>query len=145
MRDFRDAKAMAHSLRDALKAKAVETTHSECLELVAKAFGFENWNILSAKINSEPRGELADPPPAAGDQATQKTLYCSFCGKSQHEVRKLIAGPAVNICDECVDLCADIVDDPEFDAELFRLMRGGEAHAPSLVHPRARPLRGTRA
>ena len=38
-----------------------------------------------------------------------KLLYCSFCGKSQHEVRKLIAGPAVFVCDECVDLCNDII------------------------------------
>jgi ATP-dependent Clp protease ATP-binding subunit ClpX len=38
-----------------------------------------------------------------------KILYCSFCGKSQHEVRKLIAGPSVYICDECVDLCNDII------------------------------------
>ena len=38
-----------------------------------------------------------------------KLLYCSFCGKSQHEVRKLIAGPSVFICDECVDLCDDII------------------------------------
>ncbi len=38
-------------------------------------------------------------------------LYCAFCGKSQHEVRKLIAGPAVFICDECVELCMDIVAD----------------------------------
>lgn len=38
-----------------------------------------------------------------------KLLYCSFCGKSQHEVRKLIAGPSVFICDECVDLCEDII------------------------------------
>lgn len=38
-----------------------------------------------------------------------KTLYCSFCGKSQHEVKKLIAGPSVYICDECVDLCEDII------------------------------------
>ena len=36
-------------------------------------------------------------------------LYCSFCGKSQHEVRKLIAGPTVFICDECVELCNDII------------------------------------
>ena len=36
-------------------------------------------------------------------------LYCSFCGKSQHEVRKLIAGPTVFICDECVELCMDII------------------------------------
>ncbi len=40
-----------------------------------------------------------------------KLLYCSFCGKSQHEVRKLIAGPSVYVCDECVDLCNDIIKD----------------------------------
>ncbi len=40
---------------------------------------------------------------------TKNTLYCSFCGKSQHEVRKLIAGPTVFICDECVELCMDII------------------------------------
>ena len=40
---------------------------------------------------------------AGGD--SKNTLYCSFCGKSQHEVRKLIAGPTVFICDECVELC----------------------------------------
>ncbi|MCB2100028.1 MAG: ATP-dependent Clp protease ATP-binding subunit ClpX, partial [Rhodobacterales bacterium] len=40
---------------------------------------------------------------------SKNTLYCSFCGKSQHEVRKLIAGPTVFICDECVELCMDII------------------------------------
>ncbi|MFN3837722.1 MAG: ATP-dependent Clp protease ATP-binding subunit ClpX [Brevundimonas sp.] len=45
---------------------------------------------------------------AAGSDA-KSTLYCSFCGKSQHEVRKLIAGPTVFICDECVELCMDII------------------------------------
>ena len=44
---------------------------------------------------------------ASGDG--KNTLYCSFCGKSQHEVRKLIAGPTVFICDECVELCMDII------------------------------------
>ena len=44
---------------------------------------------------------------SSGDKG--KLLYCSFCGKSQHEVRKLIAGPSVFICDECVDLCNDII------------------------------------
>ena len=39
----------------------------------------------------------------------EKLLYCSFCGKSQHEVRKLIAGPSVFICDECIELCNDII------------------------------------
>ncbi len=42
---------------------------------------------------------------------TDKLLYCSFCGKSQHEVRKLIAGPSVFICDECVDLCNEIISE----------------------------------
>ena len=41
--------------------------------------------------------------------SSEKLLYCSFCGKSQHEVRKLIAGPSVFICDECVELCNDII------------------------------------
>jgi len=49
--------------------------------------------------------EMADS--ASGD--SKNTLYCSFCGKSQHEVRKLIAGPTVFICDECVELCMDII------------------------------------
>jgi ATP-dependent Clp protease ATP-binding subunit ClpX len=44
-----------------------------------------------------------------GSGDTKNTLYCSFCGKSQHEVRKLIAGPTVFICDECVELCMDII------------------------------------
>jgi ClpX C4-type zinc finger/Glyoxalase superfamily protein len=130
MRDFRDAKVMARALRDALKAKAFETTHAEALELIAKAFGYDNWNVLSAKI------EAAEP--AASDERElsvvasrapappPKTLYCSFCGKSQHEVRKLIEGPAsLFICDECVELCIDIVE-PDDDFELFRLMRANE-------------------
>src|SRR6516165_5341853 len=44
-----------------------------------------------------------------GDSESKNTLYCSFCGKSQREVRKLIAGPTVFICDECVELCMDII------------------------------------
>jgi ATP-dependent Clp protease ATP-binding subunit ClpX len=44
-----------------------------------------------------------------GSTDSKNTLYCSFCGKSQHEVRKLIAGPTVFICDECVELCMDII------------------------------------
>jgi ATP-dependent Clp protease ATP-binding subunit ClpX len=46
---------------------------------------------------------------SSGD--SKNTLYCSFCGKSQHEVRKLIAGPTVFICDECVELCTDIIQE----------------------------------
>jgi len=50
---------------------------------------------------------MADKKGTAGE----KTLYCSFCGKSQHEVKKLIAGPSVFICDECIELCNDIIRD----------------------------------
>ena len=47
----------------------------------------------------------------------EKLLYCSFCGKSQHEVKKLIAGPSVFICDECIDLCNDIIRDEAAQAD----------------------------
>jgi len=52
MRDFRDAKAMAQTLREALKAKSVSLTHSESLELVARTLGFPDWNFLAAKIHA---------------------------------------------------------------------------------------------
>jgi len=52
---------------------------------------------------------MTDHRDGKGDDNGGKLLYCSFCGKSQHEVRKLIAGPSVFICDECVDLCNDII------------------------------------
>ena len=47
----------------------------------------------------------------ASSGSSDKVLYCSFCGKSQHEVKKLIAGPSVFVCDECVDLCNDIIQE----------------------------------
>jgi hypothetical protein len=255
MRDFRDAKIMAHAVRDALKVKTIETTHSECLELIAKAFGYENWNILSAKIEAAESRDPGRPTPSStkmgeavrtrqmklqdleskspeelvgfaeehgvenastmrkqelifailkqvatneidiigegvvevlqdgsgflrspegnylpgpndiyvspsqirrfglrtGDTVKAEirspkegeryfallkvntinfeepgrsaTLYCSFCGKSQHEVRKLIAGPTVFICDECVDLCDDIID-REDEQGILNLLKG---------------------
>jgi hypothetical protein len=100
----------------------MEITHSESLELIAKTFGYENWNILSAKIEAaQPRsgetvGHQGPTPPAV--------LYCSFCGKTQHEVKALVAGPHVFICDECIDLCSDIIDE-----QLLRLIEGDEASA----------------
>jgi hypothetical protein len=142
MRDFRDAKTMAHALRDALQVKAVETTHSESLELIAKAFGYENWNILSAKIEAaRPHGPAASAlsPAAAEDQATPKTLHCSFCGKSQHDVRALVAGPAVFICDECVALCDDIVEDEKIRSLLKADEEGGHQGYPTTTeHFRAK-------
>src|SRR5437867_6151576 len=55
----------------------------------------------------------------------EKLLYCSFCGKSQHEVRKLIAGPSVFICDECVELCNDIIRE-----ELEEKAHAARSHLP---------------
>ncbi|MDX9875386.1 MAG: ATP-dependent Clp protease ATP-binding subunit ClpX [Spongiibacteraceae bacterium] len=57
---------------------------------------------------------MSDHTKDSGDSG--KLLYCSFCGKSQHEVRKLIAGPSVFICDECVDLCNDIIREEVHDS-----------------------------
>ena len=61
MRDLRDAKAMAQTLREALKTKSISVTHSESLELVAKMLGFHDWNELSAQIQSESGGDIAKP------------------------------------------------------------------------------------
>ena len=196
IRDFRDAKVMAGLVRDALKAKGVETSDSESLELIAMVFGFENWSVLSAAIDaSEPpenearsspfarlrnalgaKGlkitqkealELAviafgdeyrntlfagfdraalesEAPSSAQDQNDQprpEPLYCSFCGKSQHEVRKLIVGPKVIICDECIDESLDILLEVD-NGELFRLLEkneetGGQTYSDLLELARA--------
>ena len=118
MRDFRDAKVMARALRDALKTKSVETSHSESLELIAKVFGFDNWNVLATKIDSA-RDEANVSAVTPGGTTT---LHCSFCRKSDREVRKLIAGPKVMICDTCVGLCDDILE----DEDIFDLLAGDE-------------------
>jgi len=55
--------------------------------------------------------------------ADEKLLYCSFCGKSQHEVKKLIAGPSVFVCDECIELCNDIIREELQDAEATNLAK----------------------
>ncbi len=60
----------------------------------------------------------------------EKLLYCSFCGKSQHEVRKLIAGPSVFICDECIELCNDIIRDEMLESA------GGDGAKGNLPTPR---------
>ncbi len=57
----------------------------------------------------------------------EKLLYCSFCGKSQHEVRKLIAGPSVFICDECIELCNDIIRE---EAQTEQGSKGGKSDLP---------------
>src|ERR1700743_764665 len=65
---------------------------------------------------------------------SEKLLYCSFCGKSQHEVKKLIAGPSVFICDECIDLCNEIIRDEAVSA-------GAEAAIAKSDLPRPQEIR----
>jgi ClpX C4-type zinc finger len=70
------------------------------------------------------------------------TLYCSFCGKSQHDVQKLIAGPKVHICDECVDCCIEVLgEDKEWCGReivnLKRLRRQAGRHPPAQSRPEA--------
>jgi len=125
MRDFRDAKAMGGSLRKALEARGHLITHSDSLELISNAFGFDNWNILAARI------EATKPPDAPVLRSSENpgephdTLYCSFCGKSQHQVERLIAGPKVFICNECVALCDDIIEEEDQIGQLLAAEKNG--------------------
>lgn len=66
-------------------------------------------------------------------QDSKQTLYCSFCGKSQHEVKKLIAGPSVFVCNECVELCNDIISEEEQSDNTVSL-DGGRLPNPKEIH-----------
>ncbi len=87
MRDYRDAKTMAKTLREALAARTIEITHSEALEIVARQFGVETWNILSAKIEAKPSAsgpefEQAVPIVRIFDVAKAHEFYLGFLGFS---------------------------------------------------------------
>ena len=71
----------------------------------------------------------SDAPPLAAAEAPhpapqKRMLYCSFCGKSQHEVQALVAGPAICVCDECVGLCNDVIA----DKEILSILQADEAN-----------------
>lgn len=87
MRDFRDAKAMAKAMRETLAARNIEISHSEALEIVARQFGVESWNILSAKIEAKPPEtgiafEQAVPIVRIFDVAKAHEFYLGFLGFS---------------------------------------------------------------
>ena len=148
MRDFRDAKAMAHALRDGLKARAIDITHSASLELVAQAFGYENWNILAARIEAAQPQEPSPSVPAranATDTDAAAILRCTFCHKPQHESRLLIAGPSSTyICNECVDICNDMVDDND-DRTILDIVEADEESAEETYPALSDFLRGKSA
>jgi len=128
----KSVKTMAKSLRDSLVNRNISLSHSACLEIVARQFGFADWNTLSAKLPVEggietPLGDVETR--AEKDETAQVTQTavpwstCSFCGKARDEVRSLIAGCGgweafrasggpersnVFICDECVTFAAQI-------------------------------------
>lgn len=143
MRTYTDAKAIAKSLRGCLAARSVALSHAECLEIVAKQFGFADWNTFSAKLNADSGGLVRAEDPATALQpaksdavsellrdAAPEQLSCSFCGRSRHEVLSLIEGGCGNrgksscvfICDECVAFCAQI-NAQEGDAHGFQECR----------------------
>jgi hypothetical protein len=85
MRDYRDAKAMAKAMREALAARNLDISHSEALEIVARQFGLATWNILSARIEAEPDAdaivfEQAVPIARIFDVAKAHEFYLSFLG-----------------------------------------------------------------
>jgi hypothetical protein len=122
MRDFRDAKAMAHTLRAALAAKGLKITVSQSLELIAQAFGVADWNTLAAAIRRETRASRPRPPspetaPARLSAELTSTLNraLGYASKRKHEymtlehlllalIDDLNASGVMNVCD--VDLGA---------------------------------------
>jgi hypothetical protein len=77
MRDFRDAKAMAHTLRAALAAKGLKITVSESLELIATAFGAADWNTLSATIGALAARETSPPAPSSVQRSVARRVFLS--------------------------------------------------------------------
>jgi ATP-dependent Lon protease len=92
MRDFRDAKAMAQTLRKALKTKSVSLTHSESLELVATILGFRDWNVLSATIQSE-----VQPPANPGSTIPATVRRAAENRLPTLPVRDIVVFPHLNV------------------------------------------------
>ena len=76
-----------------------------------------SWKFIEKMIAKLPDGDDKD------DNKGDKLLHCSFCGKSQHEIRLLISGPAAYICDECVELCNEIMRE-KLEQESDQLLTG---------------------
>src|SRR5262245_2970162 len=99
--------------RDGLPVRQAELDAGVKMILTVKAFLTEVPVTLKSKLRN-----AASRLPWSRRKGLNATLYCSFCGKSQHKVARLIAGPGVFICDECVGLCNDILDPPAGEPKL---------------------------
>ena len=93
MRDFRDAKAMAQTLRDALKTKSVSITHSESLELIARSFGLPDWNYLAAKIQASEAAPHASVTPLPAGIAASMPAMPPWAGVPILAIRDLVIFP----------------------------------------------------
>jgi hypothetical protein len=93
MRDFRDAKAMARTLRSALAAKGLKITASESLELIAQAFGLRDWNTLAAMLRAEPAQPPAPtaPPPSAAAERPLRSGHVSFSRNLEETLHRAVA------------------------------------------------------
>jgi hypothetical protein len=83
MRDFRDAKSMAHTLRASLAAKGLKITISQSLELIAEAFGVADWNTLAAAIHADQLAPRASPPPNSIADSASEIGFSSELGATQ--------------------------------------------------------------
>jgi hypothetical protein len=92
-------------------AKVVKADNKTVTKRRRKLEGREEIPHVKARTDTRGRKQPATKQKAAAKVEPKVTLYCSFCGKSQHDVRKLIAGPTVFICDECVGGCTDIINE----------------------------------
>ena len=93
----------------------------------AKVWHVKTSDLSGVHAEGETLDDLCSKLPAIVNDLVESnqtkkagTCYCSFCGKSQHEVAKLIAGPAVFICGECVDLCSEIVEEKHGNPDLAK-------------------------
>ena len=111
-----EVKARASKLRDIIASHGHQIKHTESLEIISKLEGAADWNTYSAHLNAiqellERNSGNRNIEISSIESEQQKTpdesetMYCSFCDRSQHDVHKLIVGPAVSICDICVNLC----------------------------------------
>lgn len=118
---FRSVKDGEHEALERIKPYFDDSTSVKLTQMqlvLAREYGFDSWAKLRSYLKVREELKVAQSEIAkitrrmTGKQpADNQGLYCSFCAKTQHEVKKLIAGPGVYVCDECVELCNEIMRD----------------------------------